>query len=62
MVLKFFLQVKHSQRTEKYIRLTFNSYISEDDFFLEIFKASRGFPFCTNAPYATLMTVIVSNF
>jgi hypothetical protein len=33
MALKFFQQVKHSQRTEKYIRLTFNSYISEDDFF-----------------------------
>ena len=27
MVLKFSQQMKHAQRTEKYIRLTFNSYI-----------------------------------
>jgi hypothetical protein len=26
-------QMKHAQRTEKYIRLIFNSYISDDDFF-----------------------------
>jgi len=32
MVPKFSQQMKHAQRTEKYIRLTFNSYISEDDF------------------------------
>ena len=25
--------MKHAQRTEKYIRLIFNSYISDDDFF-----------------------------
>jgi hypothetical protein len=25
--------MKHAQRTEKYIRLTFNSYISDDYFF-----------------------------
>ena len=28
--------MKHAQRTEKYIRLIFNSYISDDDFFLEV--------------------------
>jgi len=33
MVLKFSQQMKHAQRTEKYIRLIFNSYISDDDFF-----------------------------
>ena len=41
--------MKHAQRTEKYIRLIFNSYISDGDFFLEIFKA--------NAHYTTLNTV-----
>jgi len=25
--------MKHAQRTEKYIQLTFNIYISDDDFF-----------------------------
>jgi len=29
MVLKFSQQIKHAQRTEKYIRLIFNSYISD---------------------------------
>jgi len=33
MVLKFSQQMKHAQRTEKYIRLIFNSYISDSDFF-----------------------------
>ena len=33
MVLKFSQQMKHAQRTEKYIRLIFNSYISDDNFF-----------------------------
>jgi hypothetical protein len=33
MVLKFSQQMKHAQMTEKYIRLIFNSYISDDDFF-----------------------------
>ena len=72
MVLKFSQQTKHAQRTEKYIRLIFNSYISDDYFFqkymrsidtnyffLEIFKAKRGCALCTNAHYATLNTVIV---
>ena len=62
--------MKHAQRTEKYIRLIFNSFISDDDFcqksmriidtnyfFLEIFKAKRGCALCTNAHYATLNTV-----
>jgi hypothetical protein len=31
--LKFSKKMKHAQRTEKYIRLTFNSYISDDYFF-----------------------------
>ena len=30
---KFSQQMKHAQRTEKYIRLIFNSYISDSDFF-----------------------------
>jgi hypothetical protein len=30
---KFSQQMKHAQRTEKYIQLIFNSYISDDDFF-----------------------------
>ena len=59
MVLKFSQQMKHAQRTEKYRRLIFNSYISDDDFFqksmriidtnyffLEIFKAKRGCALC----------------
>ena len=33
MVLKFSQQMKHAQMTEKYIRLVFNSYISDDDIF-----------------------------
>ena len=33
MVLKFSQQMKRAQRTEKYIRLIFNSYISDHDFF-----------------------------
>ena len=62
--------MKHAQRTEKYIRLIFNSYISDGDFlkspcalqtrtsfFLEIFKAKRGCALCTNAHYSTLNTV-----
>jgi hypothetical protein len=36
MVLKFSQQMKHAQRTEKYIRLIFNSYISDGDFFLKV--------------------------
>jgi hypothetical protein len=35
MVLKFTQQMKHAQRTEKYIRLIINSYISDGDFFLK---------------------------
>jgi len=33
MVLKFSQQMKHAQRTEKYIRLIFNSYIFDVNFF-----------------------------
>ena len=33
MVLEFSQQMKHAQRTEKYIRLIFNSYISDGDIF-----------------------------
>jgi hypothetical protein len=33
MVLKFSQQMKHAQKNEKYIRLIFNSYISDGDFF-----------------------------
>ena len=64
--------MKHAQRTEKYKRLIFNSYISDDDFFkspyalhtrtiffLEIFKAKRGCALCTNAHYETLNTVML---
>ena len=64
--------MKHAQRTEKYIRLIFNSYISEGDFFkspcalltrtnffLEIFKAKRGCALCNNAHYTTLNTVFI---
>ena len=36
MVLKFSQQMKHAQRTEKYIRLIFNSYISDCDFFFKV--------------------------
>ena len=50
--------MKHAQRTEKYIRLIFNSYISDTSFFLEIFKAKRGCALCTNAHYVTLNTVL----
>jgi hypothetical protein len=35
MVVKFSQQMEHAQRTEKYIRLVFNSYISNNDFFLK---------------------------
>ena len=62
--------MKHAQRTEKYIRLIFNSYISDGDFFkspwvlqtrnnffLEIFKDKRRCALCTNAHYTTLNTV-----
>ena len=65
MVLKFFQQMKHAQRTEKYIQLIFNSYISDGDFFFKVhahyrhelvffwrFSRVRG-----GAHYATLMTV-----
>ena len=65
MVLKFSQQMKHAQRTEKYIRLIFNSYISDDDFFSKVhahyrhelvffwrFSRPRG-----GAHYATLNTV-----
>ena len=70
MVHKFSQQMKHAQRTEKYIRLIFNSYISDGDFlkvhahyrhelffFFDIFKAKRGCALCTNAHYTTLNTV-----
>ena len=66
--------MKHAQRTEKYIRLIFNSYISDGNFFkspcalqtrtsffLEIFKAKRGCALCTNVHYTTLNTVIIKN-
>ena len=66
--------MKHAQGTEKYIRLIFNSNISEADFFLnpcalqsrtifflEIFKAKRGCTLCTNAHYTTLNTVYLMN-
>jgi len=36
MVLKFSQQMKHAQRTEKYIRLIFNSYISDGGFFFKV--------------------------
>ena len=39
MVLEFSQQMKNAQITEKYIRLSFNSYISDDDFFSQ--KSTR---------------------
>ena len=33
--------MKHAQRTEKYIRLIFNSYISDDDFFQKSIDVER---------------------
>ena len=66
--------MKHAQRTEKYIRLIFNSYISDGDFFrspcalwtrtsffLEIFKAKRG---CAlyNPKYGMLKNIYVITF
>ena len=68
MVLEFSQQMKNAQITEKYIRLTFNSYISDDDFFsskvyahyrhelaffLRFSRPRRG------APYPTVITVLV---
>ena len=60
MALKFFQQVKHAQRTEKYIRLTFNSYISEDEFLLR-FSRPVGVPILHQCTLCNL-NVIVSNF
>jgi hypothetical protein len=54
MVLKFSQQMKHAQRIEKYIRLIFNSYISDDDFFQNSMCIID-----TNVHYATLNTVHV---
>ena len=64
--------MKHAQKTEKYIRLIFNSYISDDDFFQKSmriidtnyffsgdFQGQEGCALCTNAHYATLNTVMV---
>ena len=64
--------MKHAQRTEKYIRLIFNSYISDDDFFQKSmriidtnyffsgdFQGQEGCALCTNVHYATLNTVCV---
>jgi hypothetical protein len=33
--------MKHSQITKKYIRLTFNSYISDNDFFTKVYAHYR---------------------
>jgi len=52
MVLKFSQQMKHAQRTEKYLRLIFNSYISDDDLFQKFMRIID-----TNAHYATLNMV-----
>ena len=62
--------MKHAQRTEKYIRLIFNSYFSDYDFFLKVhahyrhelvfsadFQGQEECALCTNAHYATLNTV-----
>ena len=64
--------MKQAQITEKYIQLSFNSYISNDEFFplksllalqtrtsffLEIVKAKRGCALCTNVPYTTVITI-----
>ena len=65
MVLKFSQQMKHAQRTEKYMRLIFNSYISKAIFlkvhvhyrhdlvFFWKFSRPRG-----GAHYTTLNTVV----
>ena len=57
--------MKHAQRTEKYIRLIFNSYTSEDDFFGKSMRIIDTNYFFSGdfqgqeggAHYATLMTV-----
>jgi hypothetical protein len=45
--------MKHAQRTEKYIRLIFNSYISDDNFFQKSMRIIDKNP----AHYTTLNTV-----
>ena len=47
MVLKFSQQMKHAQRTEKYIRLIFNSYISDDDIFWKSMRIIDTDYFCS---------------
>jgi hypothetical protein len=52
--------MKHAQRTEKYIRLIFNSYISDDDFFqksMRIIDTNYFFSGDFQGHYATLNTV-----
>ena len=55
--------MKHAQRTEKYIRLIFNSYISDDDFFQKFMRIIDTNKFFSGdfqgqgAHYATLNTV-----
>ena len=64
--------MKHAQKTEKYIRLIFNSYISDGDFFFKVHAHYRhklvfsgdfqgqegvGCALYTNAHYATLNMV-----
>ena len=54
--------MKHAQRTEKYIRLIFNSYISDDDFFQKFMRIiDTVFFWRFSRPrghYATLNTVV----
>jgi hypothetical protein len=50
--------MKHAQRTEKYLRLIFNSYISDDDFFQKSMHIIEQNP----AHYITLNTVFILHF
>jgi hypothetical protein len=59
--------MKHAQRTKKYIRLIFNSYISDDNFFqksMRIIDTNYFFSgdFQGQEDYATLNTVSCYNF
>jgi hypothetical protein len=60
MVLKFSQQMKDAQRTEKYIQLIFNSYISDDNFFqksMYIIDTNYFFSGDFQGHYVTLNTV-----
>jgi hypothetical protein len=57
--------MKHAQRTEKYIRLIFNSYISDGDFFCKpmcIIDTNYFFSGRRGVHYAILMTVQTNIF